>query len=123
MEISEKVAYLRGLCEGMKLDMAKDEHKLIVKLMDIEDVQDEIAAQLDEVDEDLSYVEDFVYGEEDDCCCDTFECPVCGEEICLDESVLDGDDNFVVCPACGEKIEFDCDCDCGCDCDCDCDCD
>ena len=43
-------------------------------------------------------------------------CPTCGEEIYLDESLLDK--GGIQCPACGEELEFDFgeDEDCGCGC-------
>ena len=80
---------------------------------------------------DLDELEEYVFCDEDDdfCdCCDCeddelyeVECPSCGEEIYLDDEMLD--EEFIECPACGEKLELDiefddCDCDCGC-CDCD----
>mgnify|MGYP000467708958 CR=1 FL=1 len=59
--------------------------------------------------------------EEDDDDIYSVVCPTCGEEIYLDESLLD--QGGIKCPACGEELEFDfgedeCDCgDCGCDCE------
>ena len=46
------------------------------------------------------------------------QCEKCGNTICLDEELLDSDDE-IVCPVCGEVIELEfeeCDCDC-CDCE------
>ena len=141
MTLTEKVAYLKGLAEGLALDESKPEAKLIKAMMDIlddlaltvadlEDGMDLITEQLDAVDEDLDELEGFVYEDLDDCCCDDccdddeeeeyydVECPSCGEVICVDESLELAE---VVCPACGEKlgdIEL-CDGDCeSCDSDC-----
>lgn len=132
MTVTEKAAYLKGLAEGLNLDESKPETKLIkamldvidemaISVADLEDDVDMIVDQLDAVDEDLSEVEDFVFGEDDfddddemsscegcpGCGGDYFEveCPACGEVICLDESVLDEDS--IECPACGETLEFD----------------
>ena len=146
MTLAEKIAYIKGLADGMKLDDSKDEVKLIKELIsvledvayDIEEqdvIMGEMQEQLDAVDEDLDELEEFVYEDFDDCdccdddcdcgCCDDdyfeVECPSCGEEIYLDDEMLD--EEFIECPACGEKLELDiefddCDCDCGC-CDCD----
>ena len=51
MEITEKVAYLKGLAEGMELDTEKKEGKLLSAIIDVledialelEDIQDEQA--------------------------------------------------------------------------------
>lgn len=131
MEITEKVAYLKGLAEGMELNTEKKEGKLLaaiidvlediaLELSDIEDAQEELGEGLDAVSDDLEDVEDLLYGEDDeddedseyelddlgedeDCYATT--CPTCEESIYFDESVLE--DGEVVCPNCGEKLEFD----------------
>ena len=130
MEITEKVAYLKGLAEGMELDTDKKEGKLLaaiidvlddiaLELQDIEDEQAELSEGLDAVSDDLEDVEDVVFedwdeddedeyeedelDEDEDCYATT--CPTCEETIYFDESVLA--DGEVVCPNCGEKLEFD----------------
>lgn len=135
MNLIEKVAYLKGLSEGLAVDENSAEGKLFAKIIevlddiacDIEevyDVQDEIQAEIDEIDEDLAEVEEFLFGEEEeeeDFDCVDFECPNCGEKICLDADLLEIDeDDTITCPACGEKIELDLDFECDCD-DCHCD--
>ena len=119
MEITEKVAYLKGLMEGMKIDTESNEGKVLAAMADIlEDIgleledlwnaQGELEDGLDVVSDDLEDVEDTVYGEDEadedeDCYATT--CPTCEETIYFDESVLD--DGQVICPNCGEKLEFD----------------
>ena len=127
LEITEKVAYLKGLAEGMELNAEKKEGKLLLaiidvledialELSDIEDAQEELGEGLDAVSDDLEDVEDLLYGEDDepeyelddlgedeDCYATT--CPTCEESIYFDESVLE--DGEVICPNCGEKLEFD----------------
>ena len=123
MDIHEKVAYLKGLLEGMELDTEKKEGKLLAAIIDVleditldlEDLWDntmELTEGLDVVSEDLEDVEDIVYDEfeedydeDEDCYATT--CPTCEEEIFFDESILE--DGEVVCPNCGEKLEFDLD--------------
>lgn len=131
MEITEKVAYLKGLAEGMELDSGKKEGKLLtaiidvlediaLELSDIEDAQEELGDGLDAVSDDLEDVEDLLYGDDDDeddeyelddlgedeeCYATT--CPTCEEQIYFDESVLE--DGQVICPNCGERLEFDLD--------------
>ena len=120
--LTEKMAYIKGLAEGLDIDATTKEGKLLLAIVDalsdtadeiyeIEDLQDEIQLQLDEVDEDLAELEDFIYGEDDD---DEFsvECPSCGELIYLDEETLENCEDSIVCPSCNEKIEIEYDCDC-----------
>ena len=130
MEITEKVAYLKGLAEGMELDTEKKEGKLLAAIIDVlDDIaleiadmkadQEELYDGLDAVSDDLEDVEDAVFGddevedeedgeyeeaeEDEDCYATT--CPTCEETIYFDESVLE--DGEVICPNCGEKLEFD----------------
>ena len=130
MSITEKVAYLKGLAEGMDLDTEKKEGKLLaaiidvlddiaLELVDMQEAQEELGDGLDAVSDDLEDVEDLLYGddgeddepeyelddlgEDEDCYATT--CPTCEETIYFDGSVLE--DGEVICPNCGEKLEFD----------------
>ena len=133
MEINEKVAYLKGLLEGMEIDTTKKEGKLLAAIIDVlEDISleledlwdqtDELMEGLDAVSDDLEDVEDVLFEDEDDedededseyyeddldededCYATT--CPTCEETIYFDESVLE--EGEVICPNCGEKLEFD----------------
>ena len=136
MTVTEKVAYLKGLAEGLALDESKPETKIINAMMDVldelarpvsdlEDGMDLISEQLAAVDEDLDELEGFVYEELDDCDCDDcdcddcyddeeeyydVECPSCGEVICVDREILE--EGSITCPSCNELLEFDVECDC-----------
>jgi len=133
MEIMEKVAYLKGLVEGMEIDTSKKEGKILAAIIDVLeelslevadlwDDQVELAEGLDVVSDDLADIEDIIYDEEfededefdeeyyedeldedEDCYATT--CPTCEETIYFDESILE--DGEVICPNCGEKLEFD----------------
>ena len=123
MEISEKVAYLKGLAEGLALDTETKEGKLIAAIIDVldemsirfEDIDDnlvDLEDGLDAVSDDLSEVEEALYemdddDEELDDDAEYFEttCPVCQEEIVFDEDTLDSGE--IRCPNGGEKLEFD----------------
>lgn len=154
MTISEKSAYLKGLMEGMKLDTEANEGKMIAaivdllndmtkKVTDIEDTTIAISDELDEIEEDLDAIEDFIMDDDDD---DDVEVAqqafndddddddddyawddededleegfdfgdadttiyevqcACGNIIDFDESVLER--GSLVCPKCGEVLEF-----------------
>ena len=122
MDISEKVAYLKGLAEGLGLESSTKEGKILsvmidvlddiaLELEDLRDVQGELEEGLDAVSEDLSDVESLLFESEEDEEEDEDEsvyettCPNCEEEIYFDEDILE--DGYVECPNCGEKLEFD----------------
>lgn len=125
MGISEKVAYLKGLAEGLKLDESTKEGKLLLAIVDVldemaeefADIEDEIVDLedgLDAVSDDLNDLEEFLYetsddeDEDDDDDDDEYfvtTCPECEEEVIFDESVLE--DGEVICPNCSAKLEFD----------------
>ena len=128
MGVSEKVAYLKGLAEGLGLDAESKEGKLFAAIIDVldemaeeilnlEEEMADIEEGLDAVSDDLSEVEETLYeledefdddddeDEEDEEDCFMTTCPACEEEIFFDETVLE--DGEVVCPNCGEKLEFD----------------
>ena len=129
MGISEKVAYLKGLMEGMNLSADSNEGKLfraIVNVLDeialeVEDLTDEVMELgdgLDVISDDLGDVEDIIYDEDDDDYeeldededdeeeeCYATTCSECEEEIFFDDSVLE--DGKVECPNCGATLEFD----------------
>ena len=77
MGLTEKVAYLKGLAEGLGLDTDTKEGKIlsvIIDLLDdmaleIEDMQElqmELSEGLDAVSDDLEDIEDIVYEEWED---------------------------------------------------------
>ena len=140
MTISEKVAYLKGLAEGLDLDTAKSKEGKLISVMigileeigmSIEDLEENTVAlgeELDAVSDDLADVEKAVFeDDEDDCCCDDedddffeVECPNCGETLVIDEDVLE--EGAIQCPNCKEKFALDLSDDCCCgDDDCGCD--
>lgn len=137
MTITEKVAYLKGMFDGMNLDTEKSkEAKLLgavidileemgASLADVDERFEAVGEEIDALSDDLSDVEEIVYDEDDDedCCCDDeddffeIECPNCGEPLCVDEAVLE--EGTIQCPACEQKFVLDLsdeedECGCGC---------
>ena len=141
MTISEKSAYLKGLMDGLKLNTESDEGKMIAAIVDllgdvakrvtdIEETTIAISDELDEIEEDLDAIEDFIMDDEDEDWDEDFEdedwdedeefeegfdfgdedsiiyeveC-ACGEIINFDEDVLE--QGSMLCPNCGETLEF-----------------
>jgi len=137
MTISEKVAYLKGLADGLKVDTENSkEGKLIVAMIDIleeigmsiedlEETTESLGEELDAVSDDLADVEEYLLDEEDDEEEDEdededdffeVECPNCEETLVIDSDVLEA--GVIECPNCKEKFSLDfsdeC-CDCGCE--------
>ena len=136
MNLTERIAYIRGLAEGLKLDESKDEVKVINAIIDLledmaydvvdmENIVDDVCDQVDEIDGDLAEVEEEVYGwEEDDKWYDDYDDedddidPFNDDEpyyevtcpVCNETTIVDEDaliEGELDCPYCGAEIEFD----------------
>ena len=126
MTISEKVAYLKGLAEGLDLDTQKSKEGKLISVMigileeialSMEELDEDILALGEEIDalsDDLADVEDVVFedneddmDEDEDKEEDFFEveCPSCEEPLVIDEEVLA--EGIIVCPNCDSKFSLD----------------
>lgn len=130
MKLSEQMSYLRGLVDGLDVDMTTKEGKVLGQMMEvlqsavlyIDDLQnqvDELTELCEDLDKDLGEVEEFLLDEDEDLDLDEYEeygfdedeevyetvCPTCENTIVLADSVLD--EGSVNCPCCGELLEFD----------------
>ena len=75
MTISEKVSYIKGLADG--LELGDDKQSKVIKAIidvlddiacDVESIEEDLAElseQIDAVDEDLAEVEDLIYEDDD----------------------------------------------------------
>ena len=104
MTISEKVAYLKGLAEGLNLDTEKSKEGKLISVMigileeiglSIEDLEENTQALGEEIDvlsDDLSDVEDVVF---DKALADgMIQCPNCHDKFALDlsDDTVEADD-------------------------------
>ena len=133
MTTAEKVAYLKGLMEGMNIDRESNEGKLFSVIadilndvaLDIEDLESDLydlGEDVDAISDDLSDVEDYLFEDDDDDDDDYddddedydedeeplfFEvtCPACENTITVDEDVVNL--GAIQCPNCGEMLEFE----------------
>ncbi len=129
MTINEKVAYLKGLADGLELDKEPSKEgkllKVIIEVLEeigftleeLEETDQLLSEGLDAVSEDLEDVEELLFSEddeEDDCGCgcghdhDHFfevECPQCGTELVVDEDVLE--EGAIYCPTCDQTFTLD----------------
>jgi len=125
-ELRKKVAYLRGLMDGMELDDQSKETRILKEMIDVmgkmaeaienlqEDYED-LEEYLESIDEDLYDLEDDVYDYEDDEDeddededeenCIEVDCPKCHEIVCFDAGVLNDEDVVeVTCPNCDTVV-------------------
>ena len=124
MTISEKVAYLKGLAEGLNLDTEKSKEGKLISVMigileevamSVEDLEENSLALGEEIDvlsDDLADVESVVFDEEEDSEDGDYdddwfevECPSCGGPLLIDEDDLT--EGEVECPSCGSRFAMD----------------
>lgn len=126
--LKEKVAYLKGLAEGMQLNESTNEGRLIKAIIevlndfaivvdDMEEVQEQMSDQIDSIDEDLAEIEGIMFDEAGLHCKGRdgnvdIECPHCNEKVSVDEDLLDDKNSTILCPHCHKDIEVEWDCGC-----------
>ena len=137
MNTSEKVAYVKGLAEGLGYDNTSKEGKILAAILDIledvaHDIEDleenawDLGEAIDQVSDDLAEIEELVYDEDFDedededyepcsCCCgeEDEDEPVFYEVTCpkCGNTITIDEDvldlGAIDCPNCGEELEFD----------------
>ena len=129
MTISEKVAYLKGLAEGLNIDTDKSKEGKLINVMigileeiglAIEDLEENSLALGEEIDvlsDDLADVEAVVLDDEDEDEDDEddeeeydddwfeVECPNCDEVLVVDEDALE--EGYIKCPNCDTEYSLD----------------
>lgn len=134
MKLTDKMAYVRGMIDGMDLDLTSTkEGRVLGQLLelmqtmtdtvtDLQDQVDELSEMTDLLDQDLGDVENILYDDMDmdvydndnsvtprieDTTEDIYEtvCPKCEHVLTVDEATLDAGE--MTCPYCGELLEFD----------------
>ena len=118
--ISEKVAYLDGLADGLKLS-EEGTDKVLRGIIDtlgaiaealeeqdesIDDLSDCIDGIYDELDDIESVIDEEYDGELDEDDFIEVVCPHCGETVYFDEDMIDSDDGLI-CPNCNKVIDFE----------------
>lgn len=133
MTLGEKASYVKGLVDGLELDMDKKENKMILAIVDLlEDMAESVSELENRVDDATDQVEDIndeidgindqicrckdseqKHGCDCDCGCEGSDedwfyevtCPSCNTTVCLSEGSLMK--NNINCPDCGQEIEID----------------
>ncbi len=122
MTVSEKAAYLKGLMDGLKLDTEKAEGKMIAAIVEllgdvtttltnVQETTIAISDELDEIEEDLDAIEDYILSEDEDDFDDDYEDDFDDEYDDDDEEGFDfGDEDTTIYEvecACGYIVDFD----------------
>ena len=126
MTITEKVAYIQGLFDGLKLDTEKSgEARILSEVLDVlrevgqqldgmDAAMDQFDEELDALGDSVAELEEAVFDDEDEEDGDfggfedddedffEFPCPTCGEDLVVDDEALAA--GVVDCPACGGKF-------------------
>ena len=122
-DINDRVAYLKGLAEGMKLSDETNEGKLLLKMLDVlEEMANELTTlradhdELDEyvesIDDDLADMEEYLFDDEeeddededeDDDQMVVYTCPHCGNEVTFEVDGFDFEEDNL-CPNCGKPL-------------------
>jgi len=130
MTISEKVAYLKGLAEGLDLDTEKSKEGKLISVMigiledislSIEELEEnalDLGEEIDVLSDDLADVEEILFDDEEDdddededdeeeYDDDWFEveCPNCEEPLIVDDEALA--EGMIQCPNCATKYSLD----------------
>lgn len=118
-DLRQRVAYLKGLAEGLDMDDESKEGRLFGQIIDLLDSMtmvvenlesdyEELYDYVEAVDQDLTdmerdfYEEPFEEGEELEGF--TLECPDCGEIVFIDEEAVEDEELEVLCPNCHRVV-------------------
>lgn len=123
-KLTDKISYLQGLAEGMKLNPEKDSHRLILGILDVlgevgesfealAESHGELSDYVESIDEDLADLEADLYDDEDEDAAEEedgdfestieYECPHCGKMINIDPDDVDFGEE-TKCPECGKDL-------------------
>lgn len=127
-QIKERMAYLKGLAEGLNVGQNSAEGRVLVGIMDVMNemitsldrlhmLQEQLEGYIEAVDDDLTDLENEFFDEYDedleldddevDTAIEYMEmtCPNCGETVFVDEEVFENDEIVeVLCPECNETV-------------------
>ena len=130
-KLTDKISYLQGLAEGMKLNPEKDSNRLIQGILEVlgevgesfealAEAQGELSDYVESIDEDLADLEADLYDEENEDLAEdedddeddedieaggalVYKCPHCQEESELDPDELGLEEDHP-CPNCGKEL-------------------
>ena len=130
-DLTDRVSYLRGLAEGLRLDDSRPEGTLIGKMLELLDAfakdndalhqsLDELNEYVESIDDDLADMEEYLFDDEEEDAYDddedeededgdeddqvvVYECPHCGNEVTFEIDGFDFEEENL-CPSCGKPL-------------------
>ena len=134
-KLTDRVSYLKGLADGLQLDMEQGSNKLLMEVLnllgdmteemqDMAEAQEELDEYVESIDDDLADLEEVLFGDDDDCDCGcedcmddydedddedqelSFDCPNCGKTVLLRASDIESEED-VVCKHCNTPFFTD----------------
>lgn len=121
-KVGEKVAYLKGLAEGLGVNGETEQGKLMLAMIDTlealaknseetDERVEELSEYVEEIDSDVSDLEEALFLDDEDEEDDDedgdglieYECPHCGTVIFFDENAFDMEEEHL-CPNCHRKV-------------------
>ena len=118
MTISERVAYLKGMAEGMALDPEAKETKITNAVIEtlaemasyiesIDDDLDDVIEDIEDINEELRAIDDYIFDDDDDF--ENYGFLPDDDDECGHNCACCGEGDFTLevdCPACGGEIEI-----------------
>ncbi len=126
-KLTDRISYLQGLAEGMKLNPDKDSHRLIMEILDVlgevgdsfealAEAHKELSDYVEAIDEDLADLEAETYDDDNETLAPgyeapdddipsyiEYECPHCGNVCKLDPDKVDFN-GPTLCPTCKQDL-------------------
>lgn len=102
-KLTDRASYLKGLAEGMKLNIEKDANRLIVEIIQL---LNETTDRLDAVEEELEDMDDYMADMEGDVA--ALKDRIFGDDDPEMHEEFDDEDERITypCPSCGKILQF-----------------
>ena len=112
-KLTDRTSYLKGLADGMKLNMEKDTNQLLMEVLNVlqemaeemermSDAHDELNEYVESIDDDLADLEDVLFGDGEDGCDD--DCDLLPRQV--GTIAFDGTDILSMGPAFRQVLGF-----------------
>ena len=121
-KLTDRISYLQGLAEGMKLNPEKDSNRLILGILEVlgevgasyealAASHEELSDYVESIDEDLADLEADLYDDEDENRAEDnregdlieYECPHCAALLMINPDEVDFEED-AKCPECGKEL-------------------
>lgn len=98
LEMTERAAFIKGMAEALRLETGDDRDRL---LSEIARAFSAIAEEIEEINQELDQI---ALNEMEGGHLIAVRCSGCGEELAVDEELLNDPAVEITCPSCGEDL-------------------